>query len=174
MRRASLGLAGSLFLASCGGADKTEATVTPSYIKAHDMKQLMAVVVQPQADLFWKSAGTVSDKDGEHNLRPTTDEGWLRAQSAAATLVEVGNLMQTPLYTEGRGADWIQFSKAMSQIAVKAEKALKDRASEDTIFEIGGTMYNVCTACHQAYRAAAGEIPTVATSNSAATSGPAS
>jgi hypothetical protein len=151
-------LAGTFLLASCQGAEK-KPDVAPTYTKAHDLQQLMAVVVQPQADVFWKSAGAVTDDTGEHELRPTTDEGWLRSQSAAATLVEMGNLMQTPLYAEGRGKDWMQFSQALSQISMKAEKAARDRASEDQIFEIGGTMYNVCSACHQAYPPAAGEIP---------------
>jgi hypothetical protein len=159
MRLMVFGLPAALFLASCGGAEKKADVVAPTYTKAHDIKHLMAVVVQPQADVFWKSAGAVTDETGEHELRPTTDEGWLRAQSAAATLVEMGNLMQTPLYAEGRDKGWMQFSQALSQIGMKAEKAAKDRASEDEIFEIGGTMYNVCSACHQAYPAAAGEIP---------------
>lgn len=158
MHRIGIPMAAFL-VASCGGAEKATDAVEPSFTKAHDMKQLMAVVVQPQADVFWKSAGSVTEASGVRDLRPTTDEGWLRAQSAAATLVEIGNLMQTPLYAAGRGKDWLQFSQALSQISMKAEKAVRERASEDEIFEIGGTMYNVCSACHQAYPPAAGEIP---------------
>lgn len=159
MRRDISVLSGALLLAACGGSGKETAAVEPNYTKAHDIKQLMAVVVQPQADLFWKSAGTVTDDKGSHDLRPTTDEAWLRTQSAAGTLTEMGNLLQTPLYAGGRGKDWMQFAKALSEIGQKAEKAAKNRAGEDTIFEIGGTMYNVCTACHQVYPPAAGEIP---------------
>jgi hypothetical protein len=162
MRRVIAGFLAASLLASCGGSKKKDDAVEPSFTKAHDLKQLMAVIVQPQADVFWRSAGTVTDKTGPHELRPTTDEAWLRTQSAAATLVEIGNLMQTPLYATGRGKDWMQFSQALSQIALKAEKAAKGRASEDEIFEIGGTMYNVCSACHQAYPPAAGEIPAAA------------
>jgi len=167
MRRAAMVLAGALLLAACGRKPQADA-VQPRLLKAHDMKQLMAVVVQPQADMFWKSAGTVSDGTGQHDLRPTTDEAWLRTQSAAATLVEMGNLMQTPLYAEGRGKDWLQFSRAMSEIGLKAERAAQARASEDAIFEIGGTMYNVCNACHQIYPPAAGEVPATATATKAA------
>jgi hypothetical protein len=167
MRRRILVLAGAALLSSCGDATKKTSAVEPSYTKAHDVKQLMAVVVQPQADVFWKSAGTVTDATGQHDLRPTTDEAWLRAQSAAATLTEMGNLLQTRLYSEGRSKDWMQFSQALSQIGMKAEKAVKDRVSEDEIFEIGGTVYNVCTACHQVYPPAAGEIPTGDTSAAA-------
>jgi len=150
--------AGALLLASCGGAKQPSAT-GPSYTKAHDIKQLMKIVVQPQADVFWHSAGSMSDEKGVHDLRPTTKEEWLRTQSAAATLVEMGNLLQTPQYAQGRGKEWFQFSKALTEIGMKAEKAASDQAGEDVIFEIGGTIYNVCTACHQVFPPAAGEIP---------------
>ena len=145
-------------LALLTGCKKTEAPATPDHVKAHDIKQLMATIVQPQADVFWKSAGSYTDASGTHDLRPTTEEAWLRVRSAAATIAEMGNLMMTKQYAEGRGADWMQFSKSLVEIGQKAEKAAVDR-SEDEIFETGGTMYNVCTACHQVYPPKAGEIP---------------
>jgi hypothetical protein len=145
------------YLALLAGCKKAE-PAQPDHVKAHDIKQLMATVVQPQADVFWKSAGSYTDATGTHDLRPTTDEAWLRTRSAAATIAEMGNLLMTKQYAEGRGADWMQFSKSLVEIGVKAEKAAVDR-SEDEIFEAGGTMYNVCTACHQVYPPKAGEIP---------------
>jgi hypothetical protein len=133
-----------------GCAKKAPEKPPVSLIKVHDIKQLMAVVVQPQADVFWKSVGTVSDSTGTHDLTPTTDKEWLATRSAAATVTEMGNLLMTPLYAEGRGPDWLQFSKALVEIGKQAEKAAADR-NTDAIFEVGGTMYNVCSACHQAF-----------------------
>lgn|GEM_PF-57602 len=160
MKRWISALAGALLLASCKSGSGTSAdAVEPNYTKAHDIQQLMAVVVQPQADIFWKSTGMVIDAEGQHDLRPTTDEAWLRSQSAAATVTEMGNLLQTPLYAAGRGKDWMQFAKALSEIGQKAEQAAKDRASEEAIIKIGETMYNICSACHQAYPPAVGEMP---------------
>jgi hypothetical protein len=150
-------LTGALLLASCGGQSGGDAPKA-DYVRAHDIKQLMAVVVQPQADGFWGSSGYVSDENGERDLTPTTDEGWLKAQSSAATVTEVGNLLMTPLYTEGRGEDWIKFSKALVEIGQRAEAAVIARDSQ-AMFDIGATMYNVCSACHQAYPPAEGEIP---------------
>jgi len=63
---------------------------------------------------------------------------------------EMGNLLMTPQYAAGRGEDWLQFSRSLVEIGQRAEKAAIDRNS-DAIFETGGTMYNVCSACHQAY-----------------------
>lgn len=149
--RAAIWTAACLALAALAGCNKEEpAQPAPPLIRAHDIRQLMAIVVQPQADVFWRSAGSVSDETGIHDLTPTTDEGWLATRSAAATVAEMGNLLMTPLYAEGRGDDWIQFSKALVEIGRKAELAAVDRNS-DAIFEVGGTMYNVCSACHQAY-----------------------
>lgn len=154
--------AAGIALALLAGCNRAEpAKPESALVRAHDIQQLMAVVVQPQADVFWRSAGTVSDASGSHDLTPTTDEGWLATRSAAATVTEMGNLLMTPLYAEGRGDDWIQFSKALVEIGRKAELAALDRNS-DAIFEVGGTMYNVCSACHQAYppkAAAAGAAP---------------
>ena len=139
-------------LAGCNPADESgqAAAGEPQYVQAHSAQQLMAQVVQPTAEVFWNSAGFVMDETGEHDLTPTTDEGWQATRTAAATITEMGNLLMTPVYAEGRGADWIEFSKALVEVGQRAEQAAVDRDS-DAVFEVGGTMYNVCTACHQAY-----------------------
>jgi hypothetical protein len=165
MRHYAVAIAAAASLASCNRADDGDAAA-PTYVKAHDIKQLMATIVQPQADVFWRSSGSVMDEQGEHDLTPTTEERWLAARSASATVAEMGNLLQTPLYAEGRGADWIQFSKALVEIGMRAEQAVAARNS-DAMFEVGGTMYNVCSACHQAYPPAAGEVPGQAPGNQA-------
>lgn len=160
MKRWISALAAALLLTSCkGGSERSADAVEPNYTKVHDIKQLMAVVVQPQAEVFWQSAGVVIDETGQRELRPTTDEGWLQVQSAAATVTEMGNLLQTPLYATGRGKDWMQFAKGLSEIGQRAEKVAKDRAGEEEILKVSETMYNVCSACHQTYPPAAGEAP---------------
>jgi hypothetical protein len=152
-------LAATILLASCGtkspdaaGMAKPEAAgaPAPAYVQAHTLKALMANVVDPQAQIFWHSSGSVSDAKGEHDLTPTTDEGWAATRSAAATVTEMGNLLMTPLYAKGKGEDWIQLAQALVQTGMKAEKAAADHNSE-AVFETGGTLYEVCSACHQAY-----------------------
>jgi hypothetical protein len=44
----------------------------------------------------------------------------------------------------------------MQDVARLAEQAALDN-SPDAVFEVGGTLYNVCTACHQSYPPA--ELP---------------
>ena len=110
----------------------------------------MADVVQPQAEVFWNSAGTIIDETGEQDLAPTTDEGWAETQRAAAQIVESVKLLVTSAYAEGRGEDWVEFSQSLVEAAHQTEQAAANQ-DVDAVFEIGGTMYNVCTACHQVY-----------------------
>ncbi len=110
----------------------------------------MAHVVQPTAENYWDSVRYISDEDGYHEYVPETDEDWEKTRAAAASLSEFGNLLMTPLYAEGRGADWIEFAQAMHEVGNRAEQAAIDQ-DVDAVFEVGGTVYNVCTACHQVY-----------------------
>ena len=149
MRR-SMSIVAVLLLTGCDSGGEPPQTPKPPYVKAHDINQLMVAIMQPQADVFWKSAGFISNSTGEHSLRPTTEAGWLATRSAAATVTEMGNLLMTPLYAEGHGEDWIQFSQSLVEIGKRAEKAAVDR-DDDAIFEVGETMYNICSTCHQVF-----------------------
>lgn len=138
-------------LAGCNADDTGRAAAgEPQYVKAHSAQQLMAQVVQPTAEVFWDSVQYISDEAGQHEILPETDEDWQRTRTAAATITEMGNLLMTPVYAEGRGADWIEFSRALIEVGQQAEQAAVNR-DVDAVFEVGGTMYSVCSACHQAY-----------------------
>lgn len=140
--------AASLALAACGA--ETGEAEHDTYIQAHSTQELMAHVIEPTAQVYWKSSGYVVDETGEHDLTPTTDEGWLATRTSAATITEMGNLLMSPLYSEGRGDDWIEFAQALVKVGQQAEQAAIDRDGE-AVMEVGGTVYNVCTACHQIY-----------------------
>ena len=136
----------ALVLSSCGErteADAQGAAGGPEYIQAHNIQQLMANVVQPTADIYWGSVQYISDEQGEHDIRPETDEDWLATRTAAGALTEYGNLLMTPLYAEGRGQDWMDFSRGLVEIGMKAEQAAIAR-DPDAVFEVGGNLYNVC------------------------------
>ena len=141
---AAAGLA--VLLGACGQeAAKPEKTV----------QQLMAQDVQPTAEIFWNSVQFVSDETGDHEIVPKTDADWKKVRDAATRLGELGALLQTPAYTEGRGEDWTQFAKSLVDVSKLAEQAA-DAKSTDKVFEVGGTIYNVCSACHQVYPATTG------------------
>jgi len=146
-----LALASAALLAGCGG-DGGSAEDTAELDGAVRVQQLMANEVQPTAEVYWNSAGYVVDESGETDLTPTTEEGWAATLESTRKLQQLGELLQTPEYAEGRGEDWIQFSKSLVEISQRAEQTAIDRDSE-AIFEVGGVIYRVCTACHQVYPA---------------------
>lgn len=163
MRRVTYGLALVVALAAC---DRTPTKVVDvsEYVRAHDIHRLMEVVVDPQADVFWNSSGAITDANGQRDLTPTTDEGWLATQSAAATIAEVGNLLMTPLFAEGRGSDWKHFARSLVEVGMRAEQAAVDR-NADAVLEVGAAMYTVCQDCHRVY------LPEVASAGQVAQSG---
>lgn len=134
-------LALPLVLWGCGqGAEQPEETV----------QQLMANKVQPTAEVYWNSVQFISDAQGQHEILPQTDQDWERVRAAAAQLGEHGKLLQTEGYTQGREENWTRFSQALVEVSARAEQAAVSKDPE-AVFEVGGTVYSVCSACHQAY-----------------------
>lgn len=131
------------------------------------IKELMANQVQPTAQNYWDSVRFVSDETGSHDFLPETDADWEKTRMAAVDLQRMGELLMTEPYTEGRGEDWNQFAQGLIDVAKQAEVAAQHK-NVDEVFEVGGTIYSVCSACHQANPAAAGEAPEANPSNGAA------
>lgn len=138
-----LAFAGLALLAGC--------TKAPS----ETVQQLMKNKVQPTAQFYWDAVRFVSDDEGEHDIKPTTDAEWEKVRKAAADLQDYGKLLQTDAYTTGRNPDWTKFSQALVEIGKQAEQAAVEK-NPDKVFEVGGTMYNVCSACHMVYPATVG------------------
>lgn len=150
-----LALASVALLTACGGSDSGSGGDAATE-RAVKVQQFMATEVQPTAEVYWNSAGFVVDERGETDLTPTTEEGWAATLESTRKLQQIGELLQTPEYAEGRGEDWIAFSKSLVEISKKAEQTAIDRDS-DAIFEVGGVIYRVCSACHQVYPASTPE-----------------
>ena len=159
MRRmtASLALAALLTAAACSpkaetGAGPVAATAAamPEFKTEIEMKDLMAHVVDPAAWGIWHNQGAFYDDTGEHELYPTTDEGWTAAESSAMTLAEVSNLLLLP----GRPVDddkrWVEYAHGMHDASMKAQKAALAR-DKQAFFDAGGEIYTFCTACHSHY-----------------------
>jgi len=148
MTRAKLiaAAATAALLAACG-----EDVATPE----KTIQQLMADDVEPNAQIYWKSVQYISDQTGDHEIFPRTDEEWARIKAAATRIGEFAALLQTPGYAEGRGEDWMQFSKSLVDVSKLAEQAAEEK-STDKVFEVGGTVFSVCKACHDVYPPAEG------------------
>ena len=119
------------------------------------VKEYMAGEVQPTAEVYWNAVQFISDEQGDHDIFPRNDAEWENVRQAAVRLGEMGAELKEPKYAEGRGAAWIDFADGLIEVSAQAEKAAADKSSE-AVFEVGGTVYSVCSACHQAYPPAEG------------------
>ncbi|MEO0062592.1 MAG: hypothetical protein RLZZ08_1152 [Pseudomonadota bacterium] len=131
------------------------------------VQQLMAKQVQPNAQIYWDAVQYINDETGNHDVLPQTDADWERVRQSAVTMGDHGKLLATPAYAEGRGKDWTEFANGLVQVAALAETAAKEK-NPDKVFEVSGTIYNVCSACHQAYPPKEGPGAAKADANAAA------
>jgi hypothetical protein len=132
-------VAAVLLLAGCKASAPAETT-----------QQLMKNKVDPASKVYFNAVQYISDSTGEHDIKPQTDADWEKVRKAAADLQDYGKLLQTDAYTKGRNPDWTKFSQALVDVSKDAEQAAKDK-NVDKVFEVSGTIYNVCSACHMAY-----------------------
>lgn len=119
------------------------------FAEVADMSELMAHVVEPNAQVFWRSVGWIIDAEGEQELRPESDEEWLAVENAAFVVAEAGNL----LMMDGRALDdgpWMTMSRALVDIGRRAIAVAEER-NEQGVFDVGAEMYFVCTQCHATY-----------------------
>lgn len=143
-----------LWLLSACSPDKASVPVTALPVTvgpAHTLsiKELMQHVIDPPADLFWESSGTIITAAGETSRAPTTDAGWEAAANAAATLLEGGNLLLLP----GRARDekeWTQYARQLQSAAAAGMKAAQAK-DERAVFDTGGEIFLACRACHMKY-----------------------
>jgi hypothetical protein len=132
-------------------APKAEAAaVQPKYNTSLPMDELMGHVVDPASFVYWKGAGTEETAKGTHSLAPTTDEGWENLESAAATLIEAGNMLQLPGRARAPEADWNRYAQQLTDLAIPA-KAAAQKHDEKAVYDLGAKIYQVCTACHEEY-----------------------
>jgi hypothetical protein len=117
---------------------------------AESVQQLMKDKVDPASKIYFDAVRFVSDETGEHDIKPQTDAEWEKVRQAAADLQTYGKQLQGDEYASGRNPDWVKFSQAMVDVGKQAEQAAKDK-DPDKVFEMSGTVYSVCSACHMAY-----------------------
>lgn len=114
------------------------------------MSEFMGHFVDPAAFMYWKNSGTVVDEKGEHDLTPTTDEGWDVLVTGATMLVEAGNVLQLPGRVRAPEADWNKYAQMLSDRALIA-RAAAEKHDKAAVFEEGAKVYEVCVACHEQF-----------------------
>ena len=114
------------------------------------MTEYMGHVVDPAAFMYWKGSGTVIDEKGEHDLSPTSDEGWGVLVTGASILVEAGNTLQLQHRVRAPEAEWNKYAKLLSERAMIA-RAAAEKHDKAAVFEEGAKVYEVCVACHEQF-----------------------
>lgn len=108
-------------------------------------RQLMLMVVNPAAELFWSGGGTEETETGSESRAPVSDERWTQLANAGAVLQESGNLLA--MDGRVRDADWMRFARQLNAAGVQAVSAARAK-DEDKMFEAGSAIYDACYACH--------------------------
>ena len=137
------------FLLNSACSSKPAAPAMPPFDTTTSVKDLMANLVDPTADIVWDSVGTISTPEGTFEKAPATDDEWDDVKAGAITLVEIGNLLMLPARS-GNNDEWILRAKDLitqSQRAIKAAEA----HDKEGVFNIGADIYETCVNCHKRF-----------------------
>jgi len=125
------------------------APAAPPLRPVADVKQVMASIIEPAADVYWDAVGSVTDKNGTVEMAPKTDAEWKAVVDSAYVVTEGGNL----LMMSGRAKnndDWMKFARALVDVGQHAVKAAESKNTK-AVFDAGAEVYDACVACHSKY-----------------------
>jgi len=121
----------------------------PPFSPTADVRQLMARVLEPAADVYWEAVGTIEDSTGVQALYPRTAEQWDAVRNSAYVVAEAGNLLMMPPRARDQG-EWMTLSLGMIKAGQRAIQAAEARDTA-AVFNAGAEVYDTCTACHSRY-----------------------
>jgi hypothetical protein len=121
----------------------------PPFQTTVNMKDLMLNVLDPAADTIWESVGTIMTLEGTFEKAPSTDDEWAGVRAGAIQLAESGNLLMLPSRSSG-SEEWVAQARALIEASNRAIKAIEAK-DKDTLFTVGGDIYDVCTNCHSQF-----------------------
>ena len=142
MRKCVWFAAALMSLAACSPKPPIKAVST--------LEEVMHHMVIPNAEVVWKSVGTVYTLGHVEEIQPRTAEEWLNLEASATVLTEAGNL----LMMEGRALDngrWMERARALREAGASVHEAAKAR-NAPAVFERGGNLFDACQGCHFEYR----------------------
>ena len=136
------------FLVCVTSCDKQGEPISAHYEVVTDISHTMKFIIDPAADVIWDSSGSIITATGEQDLAPATPDAWTKVEAAAAVLAESGNLLMMP--GRSAGPDWNKHSSDLIS-AGKLAMAAAEQQDASALFDAGGSLYQVCLACHNQY-----------------------
>lgn len=140
----ALALAAFALASGCSGPPPP-----PPFRPVADVKQLMASVLEPAAEVYWDAVGTVVDERGTHEFSPQSQEEWDAVVAGAFVVAESGNLLMMAPRARDAG-DWMAMSRKLVEVGQRAIQAAEAR-NKGAVFDAGAEVYDACTACHAKY-----------------------
>lgn len=142
-------LAMLLVAAFAGACSPKASTATNSAGKPLTVKEVMREHMEPAAQIYWHSSGSIDTVQGSTDLVPTTPEGWKAADDSVDAVIAAATLLKDRERAKDK-RDWIKHADDLITVANLAKAAVKAR-NGDQMFLTGGDMYAMCTACHKQY-----------------------
>ena len=130
-------------------ADPAPQQALPAAAPVATVRQLMTGLIDPAARQIWGSVSVTVSEAGVENKQPRTDEEWAEVATNAALLIESSNLLVQGTRAVDTG-DWARLSREMADASAQAVKAAQAKDPEK-VLEVGETIYNACTRCHEQY-----------------------
>jgi hypothetical protein len=134
-------------ISSC--SSPAPAPALPPFDTTLSVKEVMANIMDPNADTIWESVGTIMTKEGTFEKAPASDDEWNQVKASAMTLVETGNLLMIPVRSGG-DAEWVKLTQAMIEQSKRVIKAASDH-DKDATFNVGADLYDSCVNCHKRF-----------------------
>jgi hypothetical protein len=157
-------------------AAATTATLPAGLRPAASILDLMIDPIAPNADVLWNAVGSVSTPTGVKDIAPATDAEWAVVRQKALALMEAANLLIVEGRVVARPGQKLKdppgenvLTPAESQAAIAADRpafltfatalqaaggqlvAAIDKRDVDAFTAAGGTLNEVCEACHQRF-----------------------
>ena len=135
------------------GCGKQEAAVKPvplPFQPKATLEEVMHHMVIPNAEVVWKSTGSVVTKEGVKEFKPSNDDQWFEVENSATVLTEAGNLLMMEPRAKDNGK-WIERCKALVEAGDGVRKAARDKNVE-ALFVGGSVLFDSCQGCHFEYR----------------------
>lgn len=142
------GLIGLLALTAC--ETKSRPPNSPDALKRSiNTRQLMEEVMEPAANIYWESVGSVTDRNGTVDKAPKTEAEWIAVRNAATVVASGANLLMLDPPANGR-EEWVRLARALVAEGERA-RAVAESRDPKAVFDAGADLYQACVDCHSIY-----------------------